>query len=195
MTEGWGMIVAAAVTVIGMVTAGVIAFRAGRRQVTDQAAVEHGQWLRGQRQQAYAEFLTAWDQAVSALRDQMHAISSAIPQLPALNLLRPRDDRASEILDPIGDRITEVWQGVLSANDQLALLGPDRIREAAARMVADVEEMQSVAISRVVRLLLSRQQVEEAEFTAFSEAQDAAPGHRREFLELVKGVLLTPPRP
>jgi hypothetical protein len=46
-----------------------ISYRAGRRQTTDQATVEHGQWLRGQRQQAFATYLEAWDRAQQALED------------------------------------------------------------------------------------------------------------------------------
>jgi cbb3-type cytochrome oxidase subunit 3 len=39
-------------TVGGLIALAVayISYRAGRRQTSDQATVEHGQWLRGQRQ-------------------------------------------------------------------------------------------------------------------------------------------------
>ncbi|WP_367324743.1 hypothetical protein [Streptomyces sp. HUAS ZL42] len=48
MGEQWGTVVAALIGV-GGVFGGIFL---GRRQVTDQAAVEHGQWLRGQRREA-----------------------------------------------------------------------------------------------------------------------------------------------
>ncbi|CAM5553100.1 hypothetical protein SBADM41S_11256 [Streptomyces badius] len=51
--------------------AGVSGFRAGRQQVKDQAQVEHEQWLRGQRQEAYADFLAAWDAAYAALKQEV----------------------------------------------------------------------------------------------------------------------------
>jgi hypothetical protein len=47
---------------IGGVLAGIFV---GRRQTTDQAQVEHAQWLRGQRQEAYVAFLEAWEKAVT----------------------------------------------------------------------------------------------------------------------------------
>lgn len=61
MSEAWAAIVAAVAAGlfgIGGILTGIIV---GRRQTTDQATVEHGQWLRGQRQTAYTEALAAWD--------------------------------------------------------------------------------------------------------------------------------------
>lgn len=57
MGEQWATIMAAVIAVCG-VPVGILV---GRWQVTDQAAVEHGQWLRGQRQEAYIALLDAWD--------------------------------------------------------------------------------------------------------------------------------------
>jgi hypothetical protein len=57
------------VAVLPTVAAGVFGIGgtlAGRRQTTDVAAVEHDQWLRGQRQTAYLDALDAMD---AALRD------------------------------------------------------------------------------------------------------------------------------
>ncbi|MFJ9634467.1 hypothetical protein ACIRU8_42920 [Streptomyces sp. NPDC101175] len=45
-------------------TFGIVGTLAGRRQTTDEAAVEHEQWLRGQRQTAYLEALDAMDVAL-----------------------------------------------------------------------------------------------------------------------------------
>ncbi|MFE4658193.1 hypothetical protein ACFRFJ_16100 [Streptomyces hydrogenans] len=42
----------------------------GRRQVRDQAKVEHEQWLRGQRQEAFVDFLALWDEAVAQLDER-----------------------------------------------------------------------------------------------------------------------------
>ncbi|MFI0243049.1 hypothetical protein [Streptomyces sp. NPDC016845] len=69
MSESWGTVaaaVAAGLLGIGGVLLGLIV---GRRQVSDQAQVEHGQWLRGQRVEAYLELLRAWDTALSAIGD------------------------------------------------------------------------------------------------------------------------------
>lgn len=69
MSESWGMVaaaIAAGLLGIGGVLLGLVV---GRRQVSDQAQVEHGQWLRGQRLEAYLEFLRAWDTALSDMAD------------------------------------------------------------------------------------------------------------------------------
>lgn len=66
MTEGWGTVAAAAIGFAGLFVGLIV----GRRQVRDQAQVEHGQWLRAQRQEAYVAFLDRWDQAVK----DMHSI-------------------------------------------------------------------------------------------------------------------------
>lgn len=40
-TEAWGVTIASGVTVLGMILAAWIAYRAGRRQVADQGLIEH----------------------------------------------------------------------------------------------------------------------------------------------------------
>jgi hypothetical protein len=69
MTQPWAVIIAA---VSAALVAGAFALlghriglRNGRLQVTDQAAVEHEQWLRGQRQAAYVELLAGWDKLLA----------------------------------------------------------------------------------------------------------------------------------
>ena len=63
------------VAVLPTVAAGVFGIAgtlAGRRQTTDEAAVEHDQWLRGQRQTAYLDALDAMDEVLrdsAALRE------------------------------------------------------------------------------------------------------------------------------
>jgi hypothetical protein len=69
MDQGWAAVIAAAAAGlfgIGGALAGIVV---GRRQTQDQAHVEHGQWLRGQRQAAYIALLEGWDAEISALRD------------------------------------------------------------------------------------------------------------------------------
>jgi hypothetical protein len=69
MTQPWAVIIAA---VSAALVAGAFALlghriglRNGRLQVTDQAVVEHEQWLRDQRQTAYVELLAGWDKLIT----------------------------------------------------------------------------------------------------------------------------------
>ncbi|MGW1870951.1 hypothetical protein ACWCPS_36100 [Streptomyces mauvecolor] len=68
MTQPWAVIIAAVSAALvsgGFALLGHgVGLRNGRLQVADQAAVEHEQWLRGQRQTAYVELLAAWDKVI-----------------------------------------------------------------------------------------------------------------------------------
>ncbi|MFE7535161.1 hypothetical protein ACFU67_12925 [Streptomyces rhizosphaericola] len=68
-TEAWGVTIASAVTVLGMILAAWIAYRAGRRQVADQGLIEHRHWRRQNRLEAYKQFMVATDGVTEALTD------------------------------------------------------------------------------------------------------------------------------
>lgn len=67
MSEGWGMLGAAILAGIFAIVAGVIAYRAGRRQVADQGFIEHRHWRRQNRLEAYQRVLTASDAFTAAM--------------------------------------------------------------------------------------------------------------------------------
>ncbi|MFF0736927.1 hypothetical protein ACFYVK_35600 [Streptomyces chartreusis] len=67
MSEGWGMLGAAVLAGIFAIVAGVIAYRAGRRQVADQGLIEHRHWQRQNRLDAYQRVLTAADGFTAAM--------------------------------------------------------------------------------------------------------------------------------
>lgn len=69
MTGEVATIIAAAIAATGALVGVFSGIIVGRHQVTDQASVEHGQWLRGQRQEAYTAFLTAWDAGIPEFRE------------------------------------------------------------------------------------------------------------------------------
>lgn len=79
-----GGVAAIGAAVIGLVAgsgsallSGVIAYRAGRRQVQDQGLVEHRHWLRGQRQEAYMTYLSACDAMLNAVDECVFALATA----------------------------------------------------------------------------------------------------------------------
>ncbi|MFI0156181.1 hypothetical protein [Streptomyces lydicus] len=61
MSDGWGAVIAAVVAVLGTITAGLLAYWAGRRQVKDQAAADHRAWRRQNRFDAYQNLLVTAD--------------------------------------------------------------------------------------------------------------------------------------
>ncbi|MCX4993421.1 hypothetical protein [Streptomyces sp. NBC_00568] len=67
MSEGWGMLGAAILAGIFAIVAGVIAYRAGRRQVADQGLIEHRHWQRQNRLEAYQRILTSSDAFTTAM--------------------------------------------------------------------------------------------------------------------------------
>ncbi|MFE0692949.1 hypothetical protein [Streptomyces sp. NPDC058869] len=66
-TEAWGVTIASGVTVLGMILAAWIAYRAGRRQVADQGLIEHRHWRRQNRLEAYKQFMVSTDGFTEAM--------------------------------------------------------------------------------------------------------------------------------
>lgn len=79
-----GGIATVGAAVIGLVTgggsallSGVLAYKAGRRQVQDQGLSAHRQWLCQQRQEAYVAYLSACDAFIDAVDDCVLALGTA----------------------------------------------------------------------------------------------------------------------
>ena len=138
MTEAWGIVIAAIIAVAGT----AVGYSAGRRQVRDQALVEHGQWLRAQRQEAYYAFLTVFDGVVSeALRicdraDQIREESRAgTLQGDDADLLNDGVDMAERLRS----------NGVAAAQDRVAIIGEETITAAAAELLDTLPVLISTA--------------------------------------------------
>ncbi|MFF7335412.1 hypothetical protein [Streptomyces sp. NPDC008150] len=80
MNEAWAAIIAAVAAGVFGIAGILLGIVVGRRQTVDQATVEHGQWLRGQRQQAYADVLTKWDVFFDAADDYRRRYEYGIPE-------------------------------------------------------------------------------------------------------------------
>ncbi|MDC2960374.1 hypothetical protein PO587_38710 [Streptomyces gilvifuscus] len=104
MSETTATILAAIAGGLFALAAAYIGYRAGRRQTTDQATVEHGQWLRGQRQQvrvhAYAQDPSLEDPVTTARRTTDTASKSIRKAKERVDLLGPSlvEKRADEML-------------------------------------------------------------------------------------------------
>ncbi|MEU5417080.1 hypothetical protein [Streptomyces clavifer] len=142
MGEQWGTVVAAAIGFGGL----FVGLFVGRRQVTDEAQVEHGQWLRGQRQEAYAQLLDVWDKAFRETLDVTNH-----PESHHEAHEQRGHDWETEVGPHIQEIVAEAWEPVLRAVERVELLGPSTVMEATEYMRATGEEIQAAASDVVGR--------------------------------------------
>jgi hypothetical protein len=126
MTDGWGTVLSAVIAVAGTLAG----LHFGRRQVADQATVEHGQWLRGQRQDAYVQFLDAWDAAMRGLQDIVDGLDSAFFDEEWRRM-------ALAFKEVVDADVARVWGELAKPLERAHLLGPESVERA-------VEELQTV---------------------------------------------------
>ncbi|KIF67614.1 hypothetical protein HY68_01560 [Streptomyces sp. AcH 505] len=181
MTDGWGTVVAAVIGFAGL----FVGLLLGRRQVRDQAQVEHGQWLRGQRQQAYLEFLNGWERAVEDMRA----------------LVAGWDDwwQGEDAEDP---SMQEAWaHGISRASysfqlsaerllERIHLLGPDAMAIAASDMQEQLVGMRN----GIMEMLANEHEAgTSAPAPSYRTAWLATVGVRYQFLARSREVTLTAP--
>ncbi|MEU5360246.1 hypothetical protein ACFY9R_28635 [Streptomyces albidoflavus] len=180
MTEAWGMIIAALLALAGTFGGLIV----GRRQVEDQAHIEHEQWLRDQRQQAYGRFLTAWDAAFAAVVKEVELLEEASAVLDRVGTDYSFDEgdwrRAYEVID-------EAFSPVKPEQEQVLLLGPDLLDKPATRMGEALERLEPAYVATVTG------QPDRSEVTweeGFQGMQDA----RQEMLDAMRQQLRSAPK-
>ncbi|MGA5009035.1 hypothetical protein ACPCDX_29105 [Streptomyces koyangensis] len=180
MTEAWGMIIAALVALAGTFGGLIV----GRRQVEDEAHIEHEQWLREQRQQAYGRFLTAWDAAFTAATNEVQALMAEAENLDRVNIdyvFEEGDwDRASHVID-------EAFSPVKPKQEQVLLLGPDLLDGPATRMGEALERLEPAYIATVTG------QPDRSEVT-WEEAVQGMQDARQEMLDAMRQQLRSAPK-
>ncbi|MFE9855627.1 hypothetical protein [Streptomyces sp. NPDC005780] len=135
VTEGWGMIAAAGLTVVGMLIAAWVAYSAGRRQVADQGLIEHRHWRRQNRLEAYKQFMVATDGFTEAMDKwrtarsttdigrALEALSAAAAgiRLSGPQALQPHADKVTQAAGTVYRRLRHPVQVVLPIPTQLWL--------------------------------------------------------------------------
>ncbi|MFG2539894.1 hypothetical protein ACGFU4_32115 [Streptomyces sp. NPDC048511] len=129
MTEGWGMVVAAAIALSGVLCGLFI----GRRQVRDQAQVEHGQWLRGQRQEAFVHFLTVWDETVPKFESRVLSEEESI----YLDRMDGWDEAGTFTVEAMETDRKPLRQ----AAERVQMLGPETVETAVNAMLDTIAKM------------------------------------------------------
>ncbi|MER6374857.1 hypothetical protein ABT255_42345 [Streptomyces mirabilis] len=179
MGDQWGTVVAALIGV-GGVFGGVFL---GRRQVTDQAAVEHGQWLRGQRREAYAALLEGWDaglarfdEVVENWEGEHHAAETY------------EGDGWLESERSIHERTYDAFVAVKRVIERVELLGPESVDAAAVRLLAALRAVRDAVRSRAGNPSWP-------DWDAYREALERADAARGAFFTAAQGSTRAAPRP
>jgi hypothetical protein len=180
MTDGWGTIVAALIAA----AAGFIGIAVGRGTTRHQATVEHKQWLRGQRQEAYVEFLAVWDRALEELLDHMDTLNNWD------SLLDGWEGDPESAREMTYERVAAIPPKVKAPRERVLLLGPDDVDDLAASMLANINDMHTALLE-----LLNAQLALAPAHAQFGEAHTRGMENRDMWLSHVKGVLRTAPKP
>ncbi|MGW7494248.1 hypothetical protein ACWGKA_08050 [Streptomyces luteogriseus] len=120
-----------------------ISYRAGRRQTTDEATVEHGQWLRGQRQQGYLTFVDTWDTKVESLQGLQRSWEARVSEYE-------QSDRQEDPAEASSRLMGDAWRAVRRDLERVELLGPQRIDLALRAMEDAFREMQDVITAQAL---------------------------------------------
>ncbi|MGW0015373.1 hypothetical protein ACWDVX_37205 [Streptomyces tendae] len=182
MDQGWAAIIAATAAGVFGITGILTGITVGRRQTTDQADVEHQQWLRGQRQDAYVQFLDAWDQAVDALdglADEWAVIEVEMDAQGQMDFFQQTIHRRAEA----------ARQVMVKPLDRVALLGPEEVDRSVAGMDTAFDEAQA---------WLGRQadpRESPQPWGQWTRLLTILHDERRGFLEATKAEMRRPPRP
>lgn len=180
MSSEWAAVVAAVaagVFGIGGTLAGMLV---GRRQVTDQAKVEHGQWLRGQRQEAYVLFLDRWDAAVHALEETVASWDDRMQWL---------DQHGGDIHE-FEEALVAAAAGVTAPLERAYLLGPGPV-EAAVEAAGTALHKLSDFLMRTAGSSGSSG----GDWSQWLSLLTQAQGARRQFVQAAKHTLQAAPRP
>lgn len=138
-----------AVTIFTAIVGGIVAlavayigYRAGRRQTTDQATVEHGQWLRGQRQQAYLAFVDTWDTCLEALQGLQLSWEPRVREYEQGDRLNDPGEESSRLL-------RDAWREVRRDLERVELLGPQQVDVAVQAMAEAFLAMRDVIAAQM----------------------------------------------
>lgn len=177
MTEGWGMVAAAAIALMGVFSGLFI----GRRQVRDQAQVEHGQWLRGQRQEAYVSLIVAWDDTVPKFDDHLLEYEQ-----------RERIDQADAWDEAHAATVVELESmraPLRRAAERVQMLGPEAVDEAVDQMLSTVQKLSTGITSQ----FSAHANADRNAFDLFQRAQGEVSTRREVFLAAAQSALRQTP--
>ncbi|WP_327681917.1 hypothetical protein [Streptomyces sp. NBC_00467] len=194
MDEGLAAVIAGMAGAIGGVSGGVVGAvstaRAMARQVRDQATTEHGQWLRGQRMEAYLTLLQEWDAAHKRLKRIWTRAVDAYYE----DSLAMLEGDIGDICNMLLDGVEEAVAPTATAFERVAMLGPREMDDVVFGLEAALQELRSVTETRLGPDE-ARTSSQSASWEPWNGTDSAAAGARQAFVECVRRVLGSPPTP
>ena len=157
----------------------------GRRQTTDQAQVEHGQWLRGQRQEAYVQFLNAWEEALTQYRGDAEDWYLQTAEIPFYE-----GDGEDAMLESVANDTQQALARVQPFLERVQILGPNRVEQAAAVLNTTLVDMQEELMLNVPGNGPTDASLEE-----FYRLSSWAREQRQMFVKASRDVMQAAPRP
>ncbi|MGW5003257.1 hypothetical protein ACWEP8_37015 [Streptomyces hydrogenans] len=186
MDQGQAAIAAGGMAAFAALVGSFVGARVGRRTVRDQAQVEHGQWLRNKRQEAYVSVLAAWDGAIQAFEA---VLEGAEDRIARYRWEVENSDGGVMFFDAaLFDEVKEISAPVVEALERVRLLGPDAVERAAMNL-----EDALLGIGGAVRAGATAEADQWPNRAAWSEARRNAGECRQEFFNLSRDVLRTAP--
>ncbi|MEV7253493.1 hypothetical protein [Streptomyces cyaneofuscatus] len=180
MTEPWAVIIAALVAVAGSFSG----FFIGRQQVKDQAQVEHEQWLRGQRQEAYADFLAAWDAAYAALKQEATRTDEHWETMDQNGLDVDFDEDDLNHAHAVAD---VAMRPMRAPQERVLLLGPERVDRAVERMGRALHVLKDAFVDHLAPIAVPRPAVR------WTDAVDAMEEARTGMLAVMRAEVRSAP--
>jgi hypothetical protein len=179
MDQGWAALAAAVAAGVFALGGAWVGFLGGRRQTTDQAAVEHAQWLRGQRQEAYIRFLEEWERALADF-DQFEQQPEAWFNIPPERDPGPYHAAFYEAADEPTTRLRPFLE-------RLTILGTTEVESAALALNKVLVDLQTV-LGRGL-------DGDGPDWVAYRRVFERGEPQRRLFVQRAQKVMLTAPRP
>ena len=124
MSDQWPVILTAALGLAGTFGVSYLGYRGTRRQTADQASIEHGQWLRERRQEAYTALFPAWDVAVKDLREFQYGWQQLMEA-------QEEEDEGYEPWFLVEQKADDVYAALRPHIELCELLGPQNVNQAA----------------------------------------------------------------
>lgn len=183
MNEAWAAITAAIAAGVFGIGGSIAGLYIGRSQTADQADVEHGQWLRGQRQEAYVTLLDAWDGAIRTLQSVVDVWEHANEEI---------GQGVEYTLDElVTKRVGLAWDQIARPIEGAHLLGPDTVEQAVEQLEPAFEAMTQFLHAQAAPQAPGTEEDWGPWTNLLSQAHQA----RRGLVAAAKATLGTPPRP
>jgi hypothetical protein len=185
MNEATGAVVAAIAAGAFGIGGSFLGIYVGRRQTTDQAQVEHGQWLRGQRQEAYVQFLNAWEEAITLDKDYAANWVYMTAEIPHFE-----GDGEEAMLESVTERTQQALDKVRPFLERVQILGPTGVELAATDLNTTLVDLRNELLH-----LVPGNGPEDASWELFGRLMSWAPQQRERFVKAARDVMRAAPRP